>query len=95
MPISTVSKAQPMREGEIAAIDALNEAITQINNLDVSGLSTRLQTIETNITNLTTRMDAVDGVNGSVATLAARVSTAETDIDNIEATLYTNLSQSV
>lgn len=95
MPITPVSKTQPMREGEIAAIDALNLAITQINNLDISGLNTRLQTIETNITNLTTRMDAVDGVNGSINTLSARVSATEVDITGIKATLYTNLDQTV
>ena len=31
MAISTVSKNQPMREGEIAAIDALNDVITIMN----------------------------------------------------------------
>ena len=31
MAISPVSKTQPMREGEIAAIDALNTAINQLN----------------------------------------------------------------
>ena len=95
MSINPVSKAQPMREGEIAAIDALNSAITELNNLNISGLNQRLTTIETNVANLNTRMDAVDGVNGSIATLATRVSTTESDISGIKGTLYTNLDQTV
>ena len=95
MPIAQVSKAQPMREGEIAAIDALNSAIAQINTLDVSGLNTRLQTIETNITNLNTRLDAVDGANGTIASLSTRVTTAEADITAVKRTLYIDLDQSV
>lgn len=95
MPIFTVSKTQPMRECEIAAIDALNLAITELNNLNISGINQRLTTIETQLTNLTTRMDAVDGANGSIASLTTRVSTNETDIDGIKDTLYTNLDQTV
>ena len=95
MAINPVSKTQPMREGEIAAIDALNSAITELNNLNISGLNQRLSTIETNVANLNTRMDAVDGVNGSIATLATRVSTTESDISGIKDTLYTNLDQTV
>ena len=95
MAINPVSKAQPMREGEIAAIDALNAALEQLNTLDISTINTRLQAIETNMQNITTRLDAIDGTNGSINALTSRVSSAELDIANVKATLYTNLNQSV
>ena len=84
-----------MREGEIAAIDALNAALEQLNTLDISTINTRLQAIETNMQNITTRLDAIDGTNGSINALTSRVSSAELDIANVKATLYTNLNQSV
>ena len=34
MPITSVSKAQPMRECEINAVDALNNVIDKINNIN-------------------------------------------------------------
>ena len=91
MPISPVSKSQPMRPAEIAAIDALNLAIEQLNNLDVSGLNERLSGIESSISSLNTR---VDGIASSVSTIESSIATIETDVENIKITLYTPLDES-
>lgn len=90
MPITPVSKSQAMRPAEIAAIDALNLAIAQLNQLDVSGLNTRLTNIENSISNLTTR---VDGIAGNITTMQTTISGMETDISDIKDTLYTPLDE--
>lgn len=95
MPINSVSLAQTMRPGEIDAITQLNEVITVVNNLDLSGISQQLATISSQITTINSRLDAIDGNNGSIANLTTRVTTNETDITGIKATLYTPLNQNI
>ena len=90
MPITPVSKSQAMRPAEIAAIDALNLAISQLNDLDVSGLNARLTTIENSLSSLTTR---VDTLAGNITTIQGNITTIQSDIADIKATLYTPLDQ--
>ena len=90
MAITPVSKSQAMRPAEIAAIDALNLAIAQLNQLDVSGLNTRLTNIENSISSLTTR---VDTISGNVTTIQGDVTAVKADVTEIKATLYTPLDE--
>lgn len=90
MPITPVSKSQAMRPAEIAAIDALNLAIAQLNQLDVSGLNTRLTNIENSISSLTTR---VDTIAGNITTIQGDITSIESDIEDIKNTLYTPLDE--
>ena len=92
MAITPVSKAQAMRPAEIAAIDALNLAIEQLNQIDVSGLNTRLANIETSITNINSRLDTIDT---SITDLTDLVDAISSDVDDIKITLYTPLNQNV
>lgn len=90
MPITPVSKAQAMRPAEISAIDALNLAIEQLNQIDVSGLNERLTTIEQNITNINNRLN---GIDNSINGLSEFITEMSKDIDDIKITLYTPLNQ--
>lgn len=90
MPITPVSKAQAMRPAEIAAIDALNLAIAQLNELDVSGLNMRLTSIESSITTLNSR---VDTLNATITSMQTQIDDMQDDINDIKITLYTPLNQ--
>lgn len=96
--IASVSLAQNMRPGEIDAITQLNEVITAVNALDVTGITSRLTQIEASLTTLNTSVygDAqTDGLATRVSDLETDTATAEADITQIKQTLYTPLNQTV
>ncbi|MBQ8427054.1 MAG: hypothetical protein IJX16_04780 [Clostridia bacterium] len=90
MAIDNVSLNQAMRPGEIAAINALNLAIDQLNALDVSGLNTRLTNIENAITTINSRLNTIEQ---DITDATADISAIQADITQIKTTLYTPLSQ--
>lgn len=93
MAITPVSLNQAMRPAEIDAINALNSAIAELNQLDVTGLNTRLNTIETNISTIDADLNTANTGLKARMTAAENVNTTQqTDIDDIKVTLYTPLS---
>ena len=93
MAITPVSLQQAMRPAEIDAINALNEAIAELNQLDVTGLNTRLSTIESNIATIQGDLNTADtGLKARMSAAEAVNTSQQTDIDDIKVTLYTPLS---
>lgn len=90
MAITPVSKNQAMRPAEIAAIDALNIAIAQLNAIDIENLNTRLAGIESSISSINTRLDTIAG---NITTIQGNIATLQSDVDDIKITLYTPLDQ--
>lgn len=92
MAITPVSLSQPMRPAEIDAINALNSAITELNQLDITTLNARLTTIENNIATLQADLNTANtGLKARMTTAENNIAANDTDISAIQATLYTNL----
>lgn len=92
MAISPVSLNQPMRPAEIDAINALNSTIAELNELDITGLNTRLTAIENNISSLQTDINTpTTGIKARMTAAESNLQADQTDITQIKATLYTNL----
>lgn len=99
MPISEVSLNQAMRPGEISAINALNEVIDVVNDLDLTTVLNRLSTVENSVTALNTTVYSPDtptnGLVSKVGALETASSGTAADITQIKQTLYTPLNQNV
>lgn len=96
MAITPVSLQQPMRPAEIDAINALNSAIAELNQLDITTLNSRLNTIEGNITTIQNDLNTPNtGLKARVATAEGNISDNAADISALQATLYTNLDVTI
>lgn len=96
MAITPVSLSQPMRPAEIDAINALNSAIAELNQLDITTLNSRLSTIEGNITTIQSDLNtAGTGLKDRMTAAEGDIADNAADISAIQATLYTNLDVTV
>ena len=92
MPISQVSLNQAMRPGEIAAINALNEVITLVNSLDLTGVNNRLTSLEAR---MTTAEGDISSNSGAITSNTGSITNLSADMTQVKATLYTPLNQNV
>ena len=90
MAIPKIDKTKVMRPSLIEAVDTINALIDAVEALDPSGLTARVDALESASTATNTRVDGI-------ATRTSALETASTahgsDIDDIKVTLYTPLNQ--